>query len=90
MATGSPDFVVRAMLADYKVETEIDWPAMFPLALGPHRDPKAQADAIYKDVCKLKSISGAGRRAIHEERCARVGISVDGVPTFYIGRTKAV
>lgn len=90
MATGSPELVKEA-LANWKVETSIDWQRMFPsMLLGPHCDPRKLAEKIRTDVGKLKSCSDAGRRSIVEERCARVGVSPDGVPTFYIGRTKAV
>lgn len=74
-----------------KVKHEIDWQRSFPwLSLGAHCDPRKVAEAIKKDVGKLKSCSDAGRRAIIEERCARAGVSPDGVPTFYVGRTKAL
>lgn len=71
-----------------KVSTEIDWHGMFPwLSLGEHRDPQDVAESIRRDVRKLKSCSEAGWRAIIEERCARAGVSPEGAPTFYIGRT---
>jgi hypothetical protein len=73
-----------------KFTESIDWERTFPgLALGPHRDPVGMADSIKADVRKLKSLSEAGQRAIIEERCARAGVSPEGVPTFYIGRTRA-
>ena len=81
--------VMTILVGDYTTSKEIDWPRMFPsMLLGPHRDPRALAEAIHKEVSKLKSLSDAGRRSVEEERCARAGITVDGVPCFYIGRTR--
>ena len=90
MAQADPA-VMTIRVGDYTTSKEIDWPRMFPnVVFGPHRDPRALARQIVKDVDKLKSCSPAGRHAIIEERCAHAGVSPDGVPTFYIGRTKAV
>ena len=69
--------------------TDIDWQRTFPgIALGPHRNPRRLAEKIRKDAAKLKSVSNAGLAAIIEERCARSGITPDGVPCFYIDRTR--
>jgi hypothetical protein len=74
-----------------KLTESIDLERTFPgLALGPYRDPLELAKSIKVDVSKLRSISPAGRKAIVEERCARAGISPDGVPTFYIDRTRVM
>lgn len=74
---------------DFATHVEINWPLTFPyLTLGPHRDPRAASQKICADVDKLRSCSAGGRKMIKEDRCARVGLSVDGVPTFYIGRTR--
>jgi len=94
VATGSPDsaraaLAIQEAFVDYKVAMQIDWPATFPsLRLGPHRDPRELAEQIRKDVDKLKSCSAAARFAIREERCARAGITVYGVPCFDVNRTE--
>lgn len=90
MATPTNEQLLAAQRVWFQSEVSIDWARTFPgLALGSRRDPREVAEAIKKDVGKLKSCSEAGQRAIIEERCARAGVSPDGVPTFYIGRTKA-
>lgn len=72
-----------------KLETEIDWHRMSPFVdFGAKMKPQEVVDAIKKDVGKLQSVSAAGKAAIIEERCAKAGVSPDGVPTFYVGRTR--
>lgn len=90
MALPTDRKLVEEIRADlFRQTVELDYQSMFPrLRLGPHRDPRKLAERIRADVGKLKSCSVAGRRAIIEERCARVGVSPDGEPTFHIGRTE--